>query len=307
MRERVVSITLKEHQLALQNAKALMRAKLVDALKIDEIDKAHKAYSNACFEDMMKGVENSQNSQKAHLNYTKALVKHGFCENDFEYKPLCNKCIDLGAVDGKVCSCVWDKYIANLKKECEIDARAKFSFDDCNLSIIKDKTQRANLEKLYSLMRTYVEKYPSVKSNTIVISGGVGVGKTCLASAISRGIVEKGFAVKIMSAYEFVSLMLKAHTSPIAERAGLMHDVLTCDMLLIDDLGTEPILKNVTVEYLLLVIEERQNANKTTLITTNLAGNNLLSRYGERIYSRLHHKQISLVFDVNGKDLRQTK
>ena len=90
-----------------------------------------------------------------------------------------------------------------------------------------------------------------------------------------------------MSAYEFNALMLKIHTSPIAERNALIHDVITADLLLIDDLGTEPMLKNVTVEYLLLVIEERQTKGRATLVTTNLDTDGILLRYGERIYSRL--------------------
>lgn len=75
-------------------------------------------------------------------------------------------------------------------------------------------------------------------------------------------------------------------------------------MLVIDDLGTEPMLKNVTVEYLLLVLEERQTRGRATVITTNLTGENILNRYGERIYSRLSHKQYSMMIEMKGNDLR---
>ncbi len=302
MRERVINKTFLEHQQNIANAQSLLRAKLNKALSFEDVSKAHADYSNARFEDMLNGVENSKKSQNAHLNYQKTLAKHGFSENDFEYKVICTKCNDTGNDNGKACSCIWDKYIKNLKAECEIDTRAKFSFDECNLSVIKNDTQRQNLEKLYSFMMKYASKYPSVKSNTIVLSGSVGTGKTCLASATCRAIVEKGYAVKIMSAYEFNSLMLKAHTSPIAERNDILHDTLKADVLMIDDLGTEPMLKNVTAEYLLLVLEERQNANRTTIITTNLT--DLMTRYGERIFSRLHHKQCAKQIVINGNDIR---
>ncbi len=302
MRERVINKTYLEHQHNIAITQSILRAKLNKALSINDVSKAHAEYSNARFEDMLNGIENSKRSQNAHLNYKKALAKHGFNENDFEYKPTCKKCNDTGNYNGKVCSCVWDKYIKNLKTECEIDTRAKFSFDDCNLSLVKNETQRQNLEKLYSFMMKYADKYPSVKSNTIVLSGSVGTGKTCLASATCRAIVEKGYAVKIFSAYEFNSLMLTAHTSPIADRNDIMHDTLKADVLMIDDLGTEPMLKNVTAEYLLLVLEERQNSNKTTIITTNLT--DLMARYGERIFSRLHHKQCAKQIVINGNDIR---
>ena len=153
-------------------------------------------------------------------------------------------------------------------------------------------------------MQKYVEKFPNVKSINLLFTGGVGTGKTCLASAIATGVVEKGYCAKIMSAYEFNSLMLTVHTSPIAERNALMDDVLTSDLLVIDDLGTEPMLKRVTIEYLLLVIEERQAKGLATIITTNLDVERLLARYGERIYSRLSHKQHSMIIQFVGKDLR---
>lgn len=304
MRNRVIQLTIKQHLLDINNAKALSRAKLDKALAIDEISIAYSKYSKACFADIMNDVDNSPSTKVAYNEYITALKNNGFSISDFEYTPSCKKCDDSGFVGKEVCSCIWDKFVDNLKRECEIDERAKFSFGDCNLSLIKDEEQRAQIQKLYSLMRAYVDKYPSVKKNTILLSGGVGVGKTSLASSIARGIVNKGYAVKIVSAYEFVSLMLKVHTSPIIERASLMNDVLNADALLIDDLGTEPMLRNVTVEYLLMVLEERQNANRTTIITTNLDSNRILQIYGERVYSRLHHKQIALSLEISGKDLR---
>lgn len=307
MKERIIQKTYNDKAKEIESQRSVANRKLQQAFSIDEISTAHKAYSTSCFEDIAHGVENSKNTQKAYSTYRKALKKYGFCENDFEYVPSCPICKDTGNNNGKVCKCVWDKYIQNLKDACDLDKKAKFSFDDCRLEVVKDETQKAELSKLYSLMRAYAERYPNVKNNTIVFSGNVGTGKSCIASALIRSIVEKGYCAKILSAYEFISLMLKVHTSPIAERNALLDDVLTADALVIDDLGTEPMLRNVTVEYLLLVIEERQNASKTTIITTNLNESDLLNRYGERVYSRLHHKQNSVQFPLHGRDLRLTK
>ncbi len=307
MRERIIQKTYSDKAKEIEARRDEVRKNLQRAFSIEEISATHKAYSSSYFDDMLLGVENSENTQKAYLSYQKALKKHGFCENDFQYIPSCSICNDTGNDNGQVCKCVWDKYIKNLKAECELDKRAKFSFDDCNLDLVSDETQKAELSKFYALMQKYANRYPNVKNSTIVFSGNVGTGKTCIAGAIVRSIVEKGYCAKIFSAYEFVSLMLKVHTSPIAERNALLDDVLTADVILIDDLGTEPMLRNVTVEYLLLVIEERQNANKATIITTNLSEGDLLNRYGERVYSRLHHKQNAVQFSLHGKDLRLVK
>lgn len=304
MKDRVIRKTLSERRQKIENAKRLAALAAQKAFAVPEISEANKAYTAAVFDDMAKGVENSQNTQKARLAYQNALKKYGFDEKDFQYKPLCPICGDTGKADGKICQCVFDEYVKNLKIECELDKRAPFSFADCNLNNVKDEQEKQNLSKLYSSMQKYVEKFPAVKNVNLLFTGGVGTGKTCLASAIARGIVEKGYSAKIMSAYEFNSLMLTVHTSPIAERNALMDDVLTADLLVIDDLGTEPMLKRVTIEYLLLVIEERQAKGLATIITTNLDVERLLARYGERIYSRLSHKQHSMIIQFVGKDMR---
>lgn len=304
MKNKVMQKTLSEraNQIALQQKKT--QARQQQAFAIKEISDANTAYVNAMFTAMSSADDMTELVQKTSLQYQNALKKYGFDEKDFDLQPLCPICSDSGTFEGKPCSCIWDLYIANLKKECELDIKAPFSFDDCDLYKVKDGVQRKSLENVYDSMKKYVEKFPTSRRTTLVFSGGVGTGKTCLASAMARGVVEKGYASKIFSAYEFNSLMLSTHTSPISDRNALLHDVLTADLLLIDDLGTEPMLKNVTVEYLLLVLEQRQSRGLATIITTNLNSDNLLNRYGERIYSRLSHKQNSLIIAMNGKDLR---
>lgn len=304
MKKRVMQKTLIERQNEIENSKREAQSRQKQAFCIKEISDANKRYVNVMFSAMTSANDMTEDVQKASLAYQNTLKKYGYCEDDFNLKPLCDKCGDTCTVDSKPCECVWDKYVKNLRDECQLDLKAPFSFDDCHLEKVEDAWQRKSLENVYASMKKYIEKFPGVKYTTLVFSGGVGTGKTCLASAMARDVVEKGYAAKIFSAYEFNSLMLTTHTSPIAERNSLLHDVLTADMLLIDDFGTEPMLKNVTVEYLLLVLEERQSRGLCTLITTNLSGENLLNRYGERIYSRLSHKQHSLIIEMKGKDLR---
>ena len=304
MKQRVMQKTLSERQKQIEAQRAAARALAQKAFSIDEIANANKAYIDAEFAAMASGDDKSKTAEKAHEKYRKTLEKYGFSEDDFENKPSCPLCGDTGYANGKVCSCIWDLYVENLKKECQIDERAKFSFEDCDLKKIRDEAQRKATSALYDSMKKYVAKFPTAKCKTLVFSGGVGTGKTCLASAMARAIVEKGYSVQFLSAYEFCSLMLKVHTSPISERNALLSDALSCDLLVIDDLGTEPMLKNVTVEYLLLTLEERQSKGLATVITTNLSGENILNRYGERIYSRLSHKQYSMIIQMQGNDLR---
>ena len=84
-------------------------------------------------------------------------------------------------------------------------------------------------------------------------------------------------------------------------------DCMKADVLLIDDLGTEPILKNVTKEYLYNLINVRQINNLPTIISTNLSEDDILSRYDERIFSRLANKNLSINLLLTSSDKRINK
>ena len=76
-------------------------------------------------------------------------------------------------------------------------------------------------------------------------------------------------------------------------------------LLLIDDLGSEPMVKNITREYLFTLINERIAAGKGTVIATNLSPDDLEEVYGERVRSRLTDQHRSIVLKFSGKDLRK--
>ena len=302
MKKRAIDIALAKKRSDIAAKKDGIRSTTALIMSIPDIKSAHEKYVNATFKNALGGFEKEE--QAAKKAYIAALAKHGYSESDMIYTPTCPICGDTGNADGKLCKCVWNEYIAALKAITEIEKRAPFTFADANFDAVKDEAQRENLKKLYAYFKAYADKLPNVKTKTVVFFGGIGTGKTCLASAIARETVERGKSAKMVSAYEFNAWMLEAHTSPISERNARLNDYLTADLLVIDDLGTEPMLKNVTVEYLLLVLEERQNKGLPTLITTNFSPARLLGRYGERIYSRLSNKNCSRIFEIGGKDLR---
>ena len=75
-------------------------------------------------------------------------------------------------------------------------------------------------------------------------------------------------------------------------------------VLIIDDLGVEPILNNITLNYFYTILNERMIANKSTIINSNLMPNEVLDRYGERIFSRIMNKKCGLVLEYKGEDRR---
>ncbi len=303
MKKRILEKVFAELNARVEMEKNSLAEKQSKAFSYADVSLAQSEYSKAKF-DFLTGAVNNEFLHNAHLKYTKTLGEHGFCENDFEYTPHCKKCGDTGYAGGKLCSCVKKQYVIYLAKECDILSRAPFSFADCNTENMPTEQGEA-LKKLYAYGEEYVSKYPNVTKHILVFTGATGTGKSCLASAIARkAVLSRGKSALIRSAYELNSTFLSTHLAPVDQKNRVLHDTLTCDFLIIDDLGTEPMLKNVTLEYLQLTLDERTRNSLTTAITTNLNEKQLKERYGERIFSRLCDTKTSLIRRIPGKDLR---
>ena len=101
--------------------------------------------------------------------------------------------------------------------------------------------------------------------------------------------------------------MLKYHSTFDATKNQYLNAITKCDVLIVDDLGTEPMLRNVTENYLTLILSERELNKRATIVTTNLITDDIFERYRERVYSRLISKRTGLVFLLTGSDLRIAK
>ena len=135
-----------------------------------------------------------------------------------------------------------------------------------------------------------------------MLCGKVGIGKSCLLSAILNELLSKGVDAQYLTSYQLNSLLIKYHTTDLREREVIMEGLVETDVLIIDDLGTEPILKNVTIEYLTVLLNER--INKHTIIATNLSLSEIQAKYGDRVFSRLINKQKTRIIYIDGNDLR---
>ena len=282
---------------------ALANKVQIRAFSIPEISHAQANYSAAIWAS--KGNEKDANLIKAKAEFEKVLKANNLSlDKLYPNDVICDKCKDACIVNGVICSCSVKTYIDTLRKESGL-MPGSFTFSDDNLKDVKDSKTKEVLEKAYHQMSVFVNKYPNVKKNTFVFSGLTGTGKTCLSQAVANGLLEKGFSVKYVSAFAFNNAMIAVHTAPIESRNDLISDYLTCDLLVIDDLGTEPITRNVTLEYLYLVLSTRQEKNLSTIISTNLDGDGIMTRYQERIFSRLTSKAFSLSYNFEGIDLRK--
>ena len=134
-----------------------------------------------------------------------------------------------------------------------------------------------------------------------LISGGSGLGKTFLLRSMANRLIEHDQNVLIVSAYTFLQLARKS----FFEGDSGMKELTDVPVLMLDDLGSEPLMQNITIEQLYFLVNERQNRGLSTIISTNLTLPELRERYTERIVSRMTDPKHCIVLTLAGQDLRK--
>lgn len=216
----------------------------------------------------------------------------------------CKDCNDTGVFSGRLCSCYTRRRNAELVKASGIDASKLASFDKFDTNVCTNKTHAKKLESIKNSVEKWANNYPNVNKNLLVFNGKVGVGKTFITECLASFMIKKNYSVCFVSAFDMNNMMLAYHTTFNEDKNSHLIPLLESDFLFIDDLGTEPLINNVTLNYLFLVLSERERFNKPVIITSNLPLEGLFNRYGDRISSRLTNKRSSKIFHIDGDDLR---
>jgi len=242
--------------------------------------------------------------EKLHSKAKQALKKINMTFEDFAPKYDCLKCQDKGYIDGKLCRCFEKKLNEVLTQSVGISINKEHTFQNVNQSLFDDKEK---MMSVFHKIEEWCDSWETTKYKNLLLSGKMGVGKTYLVECVANKLLSKDISVNFYSAFALNNLFLKFHTCFEKDKFSLLESILNCDVLIVDDLGTEPIYKNVTEEYLYLVINERLVKNKSTIITTNLGLEDILSRYGARIFSRVCNKSSSILLKIENTDMRLKK
>ena len=163
--------------------------------------------------------------------------------------------------------------------------------------------QRDRLVKARNLCQRYADAFPDTEYRNLLLTGEGGLGKTFLLNCIFGRVTGRGFSAVRVTAFRMFEAMRRQHVVGDENYDGFSA-LIEVPLLLIDDLGTEPMMRNITLEYLFTLLNERIAAKRHTVIATNLTPPQLKERYGERVASRLLDRSICAPVQFKGKDLR---
>ena len=231
----------------------------------------------------------------------------GLPEDQLEMRYCCTACRDTGYVGdapARFCDC-FETEVRRLLHEdgsmAGIDAQCFERFDERVFP--EEGGQRERMVRARRLCEDYANAFPGGKFQNLLLVGSVGQGKTFLLNCVYERVVSRGFPAVRVTAFRMFEAMRRQHFANSMEERSFA-ELIAAPLLLIDDLGTEPMMRNITVEYLFTLLNERAAARRHTVIATNLGPEQLKDRYGERVASRILDRSGGVALMLSGRDVR---
>ena len=233
-----------------------------------------------------------------------------FEEGFLDDSPICDRCGGSGYVGSAMCECLRELCRQEQKKELTFLNVGRESFDQFRLDYYPDREDpkfgvniRTIMEKTYQTCRRYAQNF-SERSNNLLFSGDTGLGKTFLSACIARTVADNGYSVMYESAGHLFANLERAKFSGDEQARKESDRYFVCDLLIVDDLGTE-MPGQFTTAALYGLINDRLLAGKPTIISTNLTIEEFERRYNRQIASRLRGSYVRVPFV--GEDIRVQK
>lgn len=298
-------------QIQLKNSDLLRQRQEEVLAKIPQYGDLQKQISSLCVSQtkkMLMGDLDALASLKEELHalseQKNLLLKDaGFSPDYLEPIYDCPDCKDTGYLDdGTKCHCLQQNIITFLYKQSnlsEILLRENFSTLETKYYTGKDLE---NFHQILDKCHNFVSGFDSGYQN-LFIYGTVGTGKTFLSNCIAKELLDKGHSVIYFSASKLFDTLIDNRFND-EEDESYISDVYDCDLLIVDDLGTE-CTNRMTSSELFTCINERSLRKKATIISSNLELSELTERYSERVFSRITSGYELL--KVTGPDIRIEK
>ena len=290
-----------QHQLEERTKAAYERSPELKAL-----DASIAEISVASARRLLDGDSSALTELKAELKNLrtrkKALMKElSLPENYFEPVYECPDCKDTGYIDGKPCHCFKQQAIDLIYTQSNIkDILARENFSTLSLTGL---TSLATAKAAVARCHEFVDQFDTTFAN-LYFFGDTGIGKTFLSNCIAKELLDSGHSVIYFTAFQLFDILSKGVFEKDADAIATHQNIFDCDLLIIDDLGTE-LSNSFTTSQLFLCLNERILRQKSTIISTNLNMNQVADIYSERVLSRISNSYT--IIKLFGDDIRLKK
>lgn len=240
------------------------------------------------------------------------LESHGYPKDYLQPKYICNACQDTGYVENSKCHCFKQAIVdllysqSNVRDAIKVENFSTFTYKYYSDHYIEETTNLTpyeNMKRVVKKAKRFIEEFDE-KYENLLIYGNTGVGKTFLSNCIAKELLDKAHTVIYLTSFQLFEILEKYkfnHEDDYENIRNQFDYILDCDLLIIDDIGTE--LSNSFINsQLYQCINERHLKQKSTIISTNLSFEQLKSNYSERIFSRITSNYILL--KIVGEDIR---
>lgn len=256
-------------------------------------------------DEKSRAMEISEDIALLRAKKANLLDRAGFPKDYLTLHYTCPDCKDTGYIDGQKCHCFRQASVALLYEQSGIQELLKQDNFD---SLSYEYYEGEDLERFRNAVttcRNFIKNFNSDYHN-LFFYGTVGTGKSFLSGCVAKELIEKGNLVIYFSATQLFNELSKS-TFDYRNREDLsvlQDDLFNCDLLIIDDLGTE-LTNTFVASQLFSCLNERHLRKKATIISTNLSLQELRDRYSDRIFSRITSNYE--VCKLTGPDIRMYK
>ena len=274
--------------------------------------------SVACAKKLLEGDKSVLDRLKEDLKdlrEQKSLIIRaaGYPDDYLELHYRCPDCRDTGLIDGRKCHCFLQAQMKLLHAQSNLEdvlERENFNalsyeyYDDTEILSQLGITNAAYMRRVVAGCREFVRDFDK-KHDNLLFTGSTGVGKTFLTNCIARELMDDFHSVIYLTASDLFDVFSrnKFDYDNAEDMKDMYRFILDCDLLIIDDLGTE-LNNSFTSSQLFYCINERMNMSRSTIISTNLSIARLRDSYTDRVTSRIMRYRIIPLY---GRDIRLLK
>jgi len=260
--------------------------------------------------DVNEALEEARQQNLSLQREREKLIRIYFEEGYLDDSPVCDRCGGSGYVGATMCECLAELCRQEQKKELTFLNVGRENFDQFRLDYYPDRLDpklginiRTLMEKTYNTCRKYAYGFTERSSN-LLFSGDTGLGKTFLSACIARTVADRGYSVVYESAGHLFANLERAKFSGEEQAREDVKKYTDCDLLILDDLGTE-MPGQFTTAALYSLVNDRILMGKAMIVSTNLTVDDLSRRYSPQIASRLRGNFTRVAF--LGDDIRMKR